>query len=83
MNEPWYLLYGGSSVDGRGPGKYLGRTIDVFVAARHYIEISKSPYSTGYVEVITDNEHMRYSSINGYRSAILALKEAINQLEES
>ena len=81
MNEPWYILYGGSSVDGRGPGKYVGRTIDVFVAARHYIKISKSPYSTGYVEVITDDEHVQYSSIDGYRLATSELHYVLNNIK--
>lgn len=52
--EPtWYLLYGGSSEDGRGPGVYEGRTTDVSVALKHHKKID-SPYSTGYITAVTD-----------------------------
>lgn len=77
MTGPWYLLYGGSSEDGCGPGKYVGRTVDVFVAAKHYIKISKNPYSTGYVKVVTDDETVLYSSTGVYTPTTSVLKEAI------
>lgn len=52
--EPtWYLLYGGSSEDGRGPGVYGGRTTSVNVALYHAKKID-SPYSTGYIQAVTD-----------------------------
>lgn len=54
MTETWYLLFGGSSPDGRGEGGYVGRTIDKKLAFKHFNRISKDPYSTGYVTVITD-----------------------------
>lgn len=58
--DTWFLLYGGSSVDGRGPGIYKGRTADESVAREHHSEISKDPYSTGYVLRVTDSgiEHI-------------------------
>jgi hypothetical protein len=82
MTETWYLLYGGDSVDGCGPGEYEGRTRDVSAAAKHHIKISNNPYSTGYVQVITDKEVVRYSSILGYSPATSELKEAIKQQQE-
>ena len=84
MTETWYLLYGGSSGDGRGDGEYVGRTCNISVAARHYREISKNPYSTGYVTVITDEEFVPYSSLmEDYNPATLELKDAIQQLEDN
>lgn len=89
MTETWYLLYGGISADGMGSGEYKGRTRDVFTAAKHYIEVSKSPYSTGYVQVITDKEVVRYSSILGHtpiawelRDAIYAIMNAVTNKED-
>ena len=79
MAETWYLLYDGDSVDGSGEGKHVGRTCDVFAAASHYRKVSKNPHSTGYVQVITDKEVVRYSRILGYNPATLELKEAIQQ----
>lgn len=54
ISETWYLLYGGQSVDGSVPGVYVGRTTDAVEAANHFKEVNMSPYSTGYVEIITD-----------------------------
>ena len=82
MTETWYLLYGGDSVDGRGPGEYEGRTCNVFAAAKHYVKITDNPYSTGYVKVITDKEVVQYSSILGYSPATSELKEAIKQQQQ-
>lgn len=55
----WYLLYGGESEDGMGPGRYIGRTTDCDVAKSHSQSIKKNPYSTGYVLVVTDTETRR------------------------
>lgn len=45
-----YVLYGGTSVDGAGPGEYKGFTIHKDVAYKHLCEISKDKqYSVGYV----------------------------------
>lgn len=52
--ETWFLLYGGSSVDGAGPGKYEGRTTDKATAFAHSEKCRRNPYSTGYVLVVTD-----------------------------
>jgi hypothetical protein len=61
-NEPmptWFLLYGGTSVDGRGPGQYQGRTTDRAVARRHWDQTRKAPYSVGYVQAVTDSTTRR------------------------
>ncbi len=60
MTHPvWYLLYGGSSEDGRGPGKYIGRTTESDVAFKHARECASDPYSTGYVIALTDRCDIR------------------------
>ena len=54
MNE-WYLLYGGSSADGRGDAVYKGRTIEKSEALAFYVKhIKDNPYSTGKVQIITN-----------------------------
>lgn len=52
----WFLLYGGSSADGRGPGRYEGRTDDPEVARAHHEKIRANPYTTGYVQIIDDTD---------------------------
>lgn len=64
-NQPWFLLYGGSSEDGLGPGIYIGRTTDEAVARKHAEECSKNPYSTGYVNVVTDDKILRLPNYKG------------------
>ncbi len=83
ISETQYLLYGGSSVDGRGPGEYKGRTTDVNVAAKYYVEeILANPYSIGYVEAVTDTAQERYITWR-HRPATSELRAAIELLEES
>lgn len=55
-NEPtWYLLYGGTSEDGRGNAVYEGRTTDVDVALKHRKKLDKAgSYSTGHIMAVTD-----------------------------
>lgn len=50
----WFLLYGGSSPDGLGVGRYVGRTIDPRVASAHFRKCKADPYSTGYVKIVQD-----------------------------
>jgi hypothetical protein len=54
--DTWYLLYGGTSEDGSGPGTYMSRTTDKTAARRHYTECRKNPYSVGKVTIITDTK---------------------------
>lgn len=84
MTEAWYLLYDGDSVDGRGKGVYVGRTLNASVAAKHYRKIIINPYSTGYITVITDEQVVQYSSWRrDYNPAMSELKDAIQQLEDN
>lgn len=55
--QDWYLLYGGESEDGRGIGRYAGRTTNPQTALDFYRKhISNNPHSCGRVELITDKE---------------------------
>lgn len=50
---PWFILYGGDSEDGRGFGKYIGRTVFPGTALTHYRKyIKNNPYSVGYVQAV-------------------------------
>lgn len=64
----WFLLYGGTSADGAGPGKYVGRTTDPEVARAHHHEVKNDPYSTGYVEIVTDSTCRRAWSADEIRA---------------
>ena len=57
--QTWYLLFGGSSADGRGEGRYAGRTTDVTEARKHYEKCAADPYSTGSVQIVTDTKMER------------------------
>ena len=57
--ETWFLLYGGSSVDGRGAGEYVGRTTDKQAAIAHHQKCENNPYSAGYVLIIKDDSAER------------------------
>ncbi len=81
ISETRYLLYGDTSVDGRGPAVYLGLTVDVNVAAKFYLE-TQNPYSTGYVEVLTRTGRHQYSP-NIDKPSLSELRTAIELLEES
>lgn len=59
--KTWYLLYDGSSADGRGTPRYIGRTLDKVVAERHYKKCENDPYCTGKVIIITDIAEMQAS----------------------
>jgi hypothetical protein len=50
----WYLLFEGSSQDGRGIGTYCGRTTDQDVARKHYEKLVLNQLSIGRVEIVTD-----------------------------
>jgi hypothetical protein len=55
----WYLLYGGSSADGRGSGEFLERTLSLEKAKAHAVKIQKDPYSMGSVWLISDYGTMK------------------------
>jgi len=52
---PIFLLYSGSSEDGRGTPRYSGRTEDARAAHKHWLECERNPYSIGKVVRVTDS----------------------------
>jgi hypothetical protein len=50
----WYLLYDGSSEDGRGQSDYVGRTTHKEIARKHHKKVRSNPYSTGKVMIAND-----------------------------
>jgi hypothetical protein len=59
MTETWYLLFAGTTADGRGDANYTGRTTDKSIAKKHWDECKSNPYSVGKVIVVTDTKHKR------------------------
>jgi len=59
IEETWYLLYDGSSADGRGQGTYAGRTTDKKKAVSYFKKCKADPYSTGGVDIVTDRVNKR------------------------
>lgn len=57
-----YLLFDGSSEDGRGTPSFIEATEDRIKALSHYQKVTDNPYSTGYVQVLTKTslERMQY-----------------------
>ena len=55
---PWFLLFGGTSEDGRGQGTFKGRTDSPATALTFYREHIKKagPYATGAVQAVTDDK---------------------------
>lgn len=53
-NPTWFLLYDGTSPDGRGHPKYIGRTTDLEKALKHFQKCAHSPNSIGEVKIIND-----------------------------
>jgi hypothetical protein len=58
-DSPWFLLYGRTSVDGRGSANYEGRTTLKEVALRHFQQMDLNPYSVGHVVKVTDSSFKR------------------------
>lgn len=52
-DETWFILYDGTSVDGKEGGHYCGRTIDKEVAKQHYKNCLANPHNTGGVVAYT------------------------------
>lgn len=56
----WYLLYGGTSEDGTGPGYYEGRTVSQREVLRHFRKLKKRGwYSVGYIVMVTDTHTVK------------------------
>jgi hypothetical protein len=53
--ETWFLLFGGTSPDGRGQPVFVGRTTDKAKARKHYAKCRKNPHSIGSVWIVTDS----------------------------
>lgn len=56
---PWFILYDGTSPDGRGVARYAGRTTDPSIARKHFEKTQSDPHSVGYVLVVTDTSSYR------------------------
>lgn len=52
-NPIWFLLYSGSSCDGRGEPKYKSRTTDIDIAIKH-LKAKPNPYCFDKVMAVTD-----------------------------
>jgi len=51
----WFLLFDGTSCDGRGEPKFVGRTSHEKEALQHFKKVEKSrPYGIGKVMIVTD-----------------------------
>lgn len=50
-----FILYDGTSVDGRGTGNFLKATESKEEALVHYKNIKLDPYSIGKVQVLTED----------------------------
>ncbi len=50
----WFLLFDGSSPDGRGHAEFIGRTENSNKARDHYNQCKRNWHSNGYVQVVTD-----------------------------
>ena len=55
---PLFLLYEGTSTDGRGFPKFKCRTYSVIQAFNHWKKTQKSQYDIGQVKMITDVEQI-------------------------
>lgn len=60
ITQNWFLLFDGSSEDGRGPGSYKSRTTSADTALTFYRKnIKGNSYSTGKVIMVTDtHQHL-------------------------
>lgn len=67
MERRWYLLYSGSSADGRGHPSYVGRTIHESIAMEHW-KTCTSPYSNGKVVIVDDNKETEITGQMGWRT---------------
>lgn len=72
-NQPWFVLYDGTSTDGRGQPKYSGRTLDVNQALKHLEKCAANPYSIGKVKVFTEKNAFQ-ASLEGLRRMKAAIE---------
>ena len=56
IDMPWFLLFEVHSMDGAGPGTYIGRTTDPQIA-KQWHDQCKEPWTHGYVVICTDDTY--------------------------
>lgn len=66
MNDVWYLLFKGESVDGMGKPDFYKRTLDKKEAINFYKGEKKNPYSTSQVFYVTDDNYHRIFGLQGF-----------------
>lgn len=66
IREHWFIMYGGTSCDGRGSAKYAGRTLDPNDAAK-FLKENDSPYSFAYVQVIDDHSSCQMNNYESFK----------------
>lgn len=60
MAEPsWYLVFTGSSVDGRGIPEFRWRTTDKEEALKFFRTCVSTPYDFGHIAEVTDKTYTR------------------------
>lgn len=62
IEQHQFVMYFGSSEDGRGTPQYKGRTTDFSIALKHLQRIEKNPYTFGHVTVQSDTCEEFYTS---------------------
>lgn len=68
--QTWFILYGGTSVDGRGHEAFVERTTNSKVAKRHLKRNEKNPYFVGSVDVITDEAKRKVFSVDELKKLV-------------
>ena len=83
MNN-WNLMYDGSSPDGRGGAKYIGRTEGWEIARAFFDTRESNPYWTGYVEIITDDKiiRIRSSDVKAWDEFIKRIDKRVDELHD-
>ena len=68
--QTWYILYGGTSVDGRGDEVFVERTTNYKKAKKHLKRNAKNPYFLGSVDVITDEYKEKVFSVDELKKLV-------------
>lgn len=56
IEELWYLLFDGESVDGYGIPNYIRRTLSKKEALKFFDKCKNNPYCIGNVIIVTDDK---------------------------
>lgn len=73
IRETWYVLYGGTSTDGRGSPEFVCRTTNGFEAFRWFNNQTANPYSIGCVDIISDTGIKRAVSVKDFDSVLTSV----------